>query len=106
MNDSIGGLNLTIVIEPGEESGYVAHCPELKGCWSCGDNEAEALANIEEAIIACLKVRLKWAIEDAMKVAASQGESRTIQLAMTNAYSRAQRQGSRCWAFEGTYQRR
>lgn len=85
MNDSIGGLNLTIVIEPGEESGYVAHCPELKGCWSCGDNEAEALANIEEAIIACLKVRLKWAIEDAMKVAVSQGESKTIQLAMTNA---------------------
>ncbi len=85
MNEYTGGLNLTIVIEPGEESGYIAHCPELKGCWSCGDTEEETLANIEEAIIGCLKVRLKWAIEDAMKVAVSQGESKTIQLAMTNA---------------------
>ncbi len=64
MNDGTGGLNLTIVIEPDEEGGYIVHCPELKGCWSCGDTEEEALANIEEAIIGCLKVRLRWAIED------------------------------------------
>jgi predicted RNase H-like HicB family nuclease len=30
--------------------GYSVSCPALPGCWSEGDTEAEALANIREAI--------------------------------------------------------
>jgi len=41
---------LTVVIEADEEGFYVASCPALKGCWSQGTSEAEALANIREAI--------------------------------------------------------
>jgi predicted RNase H-like HicB family nuclease len=57
-------LSFTVVLEQDEDGAYVAHCPELPGCWSCGDTEEEeALDNIEEAIIGCLRTRLKWAIE-------------------------------------------
>lgn len=32
------------------EEGYAIGCPELPGCWSQGDSEAEALENIKDAI--------------------------------------------------------
>ncbi|HSU19605.1 MAG TPA: type II toxin-antitoxin system HicB family antitoxin [Acidobacteriaceae bacterium] len=32
------------------DEGYSVNCPMLPGCWSEGDTEAEALANIQEAI--------------------------------------------------------
>ena len=32
------------------EDGYTVHCPALRGCWSQGASEAEALANIRSAI--------------------------------------------------------
>ena len=32
------------------EEGYAVGCPALPGCWSQGDSEAEALANIANAI--------------------------------------------------------
>ena len=35
-------------------SGWIAECPELPGCVSQGKDEAEALANIREAIAAWL----------------------------------------------------
>jgi predicted RNase H-like HicB family nuclease len=60
-------LSFTVVLEQDEDGAYVAHCPELPGCWSCGDTEEEALDNIEEAIIGCLRTRLKWAIEEAVE---------------------------------------
>ena len=43
-------MNLKIVIEPGEDGYYVAHCPALKSCWSQGKTRDEALTNIREAI--------------------------------------------------------
>jgi predicted RNase H-like HicB family nuclease len=43
-------VNLKIVIEPGEDGYYVAHCPALKSCWSQGKTREEALQNIREAI--------------------------------------------------------
>ena len=46
---------LTVVIEKDEDSFYVASCPALKGCWSQGATEAEALINIREAIEGCLE---------------------------------------------------
>ncbi len=43
-------VNLKIVIEPGEDGYYVAHCPALKSCWSQGKTREEALQNLREAI--------------------------------------------------------
>ncbi len=44
------GMNLKIVLEPGEDGYFVAHCPSLKSCWSQGKTREEALQNIREAI--------------------------------------------------------
>ncbi len=38
-----------------EDGGYIVHCPALKGCWSQGDTQEEALKNIKEAIAGYLK---------------------------------------------------
>jgi len=46
----IAPVNLKIVIEPGEDGYFVAHCPALKSCWSQGKTREEALKNIREAI--------------------------------------------------------
>lgn len=43
-------MNVKIVIEPGEDGFFVAHCPALKSCWSQGQTREEALDNIREAI--------------------------------------------------------
>jgi len=32
------------------EDGYTVHCPGLRGCWSQGATEQEALENISSAI--------------------------------------------------------
>ena len=41
---------LSVVIEKDEDGFFVAHCPALKGCWSQGMTEEEALVNIREAM--------------------------------------------------------
>lgn len=38
------------------DEGYAVGCPALPGCWSQGVTEAEALANIREAIQLWLEV--------------------------------------------------
>ncbi len=43
-------MKLKVVIEPGEDSGFVARVPALRGCWSQGATRDEAIANIREAI--------------------------------------------------------
>ena len=43
-------MKLKIVLEKGEDGFFVAHCPSLKGCWSQGKTEADAIENIKEAI--------------------------------------------------------
>lgn len=49
-------MKLKVVIEPGEDSGFVAHVPALRGCWSQGATRDEAIDNIREAIEAWLEV--------------------------------------------------
>lgn len=39
------------------EEGYAVSVPGLPGCWSQGENEAEALANIRDAIREYLAAR-------------------------------------------------
>ena len=50
-------MKLTVTFEPGEDGYIVAECPAIPGCVSQGKTKAEALANIREAIVACLEVR-------------------------------------------------
>jgi predicted RNase H-like HicB family nuclease len=40
-------MRFTVIMERGEESDYVVHFPELKGCWSQGSTIPEALEFID-----------------------------------------------------------
>lgn len=43
-------MNLKVVLEISDESGYTVYIPSLPGCISEGNTKEEALANIKEAI--------------------------------------------------------
>lgn len=43
-------MNIKVVLEPSDESGYTAYVPSLPGCISEGNTKEEALKNIREAI--------------------------------------------------------
>lgn len=44
-------MKVRVVVERDPETrSYAVYCPELPGCASAGDTEAEALTNIKEAI--------------------------------------------------------
>jgi predicted RNase H-like HicB family nuclease len=43
-------MRLAVVLEQGEDGYVVVSCPALPGCYSQGRTEAEALANIREAV--------------------------------------------------------
>ena len=49
-------MRFTVVLKPDtEDGGFVAQCPAVQGCVSEGDSVEEALANMKEAIAACLE---------------------------------------------------
>jgi predicted RNase H-like HicB family nuclease len=48
-------MSIKIVVEPGEDSGFVAHVPALRGCWTQGPTREETLTNTREAIKAWLE---------------------------------------------------
>ena len=50
-------IGFDVVLAAADEGGFVVSCPGLPGCHSQGETEAEALANIEEAIQGWLIVR-------------------------------------------------
>jgi predicted RNase H-like HicB family nuclease len=56
-------MKFNIIIKKDEEGRYVAECPDLPGCLSEGETLEDAIENINEAIIGCLKSRLKSAGE-------------------------------------------
>ena len=43
-------MKLQIILEASADGGYTAYVPSLPGCISEGDDKAEALRNIQEAI--------------------------------------------------------
>lgn len=45
----------TVVIERDEDGKYAAEVPDLKGCYTEGDTETEALHNLREVITLCLE---------------------------------------------------
>jgi len=50
-------MKFMTVLERDEDGIWVAQCPSIPGCISQGKTREEALANIREAIAACLEVR-------------------------------------------------
>jgi predicted RNase H-like HicB family nuclease len=57
-------MKFTVIIEKGQESGFVAYAPELKGCVSQGKTKREALNNVKKAI----NLYLEALIEDGLPV--------------------------------------
>jgi predicted RNase H-like HicB family nuclease len=57
-------MKYTVIIEKGQESGYIAYAPALKGCVSQGKTKVETLKNIKEAI----EVYIEALIEDGLPV--------------------------------------
>lgn len=54
-----GGLSMKLIVtlERDESGMIVVECPSIPGCVSQGRTEVEALANVREAIQACLEAR-------------------------------------------------
>ncbi len=50
-----------VVLNLDEDGVWIAECPSIPGCISQGRTRDEALANIHEAIAACLEVRAELA---------------------------------------------
>ena len=50
---------LRVEVEPLEEGGYLATCPDLQGCHAEGDTVAEALENAEDVARVILELCLE-----------------------------------------------
>lgn len=50
-------MRFIVNLDPDETGMIVVECPAIPGCVSQGKTEAEALANIREAIEVCLEAR-------------------------------------------------
>jgi len=68
-------VKYTVALVPTEE-GFRVSCPGLPGCWSQGDTEAEALANIQDAILEYLAATRQLAGEQFLREVEIPAESR------------------------------
>jgi predicted RNase H-like HicB family nuclease len=68
-------MKYTVIVEKGNESGYVAYVPVLKGCVSQGGSKEEALRNVKEAMEAYVEALL----EDGLPVPTEMGKD-TVEL--------------------------
>jgi predicted RNase H-like HicB family nuclease len=50
-------MKFVTTIDRDEDGAWVVECPSIPGCISQGTTRDEAVANIREAIVACLEVR-------------------------------------------------
>jgi predicted RNase H-like HicB family nuclease len=64
-----------VALVPTEE-GFSVSCPGLPGCWSQGATEAEALSNIQDAILEYLAVARQLAGEQFLREVEIPAESR------------------------------
>jgi predicted RNase H-like HicB family nuclease len=55
-------MRLIITINKDEDGAFIAECPSIPGCVSQGSSEAEAEANIVDAIRDCLAVRMEMGL--------------------------------------------
>jgi predicted RNase H-like HicB family nuclease len=63
-------MKYTVVLRPGNESGYVATVPVLPGCVSQGRTKRMALKNVKEAIA----VYIEALLEDGLPVPTEAGK--------------------------------
>ncbi len=49
----------TVLFEPADEGGYIAHCPALPGLWTQGETLAEAREMAKEAIAGYIEGLIK-----------------------------------------------
>ena len=68
-------MKYTVIVEKGNESGYVVYAPALKGCVSQGKTREEAIKNIKEA----MEVYVETLLEDGLPVPTEVGKD-TIEL--------------------------
>ena len=68
-------MKYTVILENGQEGGYVATVPALRGCVSQGDSREETLVNIKEAMEAYIEAL----VEDGLPVPNEAGRE-TIEL--------------------------
>ena len=52
-------MKFTVTLDRDEDGVWVAECPAIPGCVSQGPTKEEALKNLDEAIRACLEVRVE-----------------------------------------------
>ena len=55
-------MKFMITIDRDEDGVWIAECPSIPGCVSQGKTKKEAIANLQEAIQACLEVRAERGI--------------------------------------------
>jgi len=55
-------MRLIITIYQDEDGSFIAECPSIPGCVSQGSSEAEAEANVMDAIRQCLAVRAEMGL--------------------------------------------
>ncbi len=63
-----------VIIEKGEDFGYVVHCPAIPGCHSQGNTIEGAIENIKDAIRGCLSVLDKEVSVSAQRLGAMEIE--------------------------------
>ena len=55
-------MRLKITIYQDEDGVFIAECPSIPGCVSQGSSEAEAEANVKDAIRECLAARAEMGL--------------------------------------------
>ena len=50
-------MNFNVTIDRDEDGVWIVECPSIPDCVSQGETKDQALANIQDAITACLQVR-------------------------------------------------
>jgi predicted RNase H-like HicB family nuclease len=50
-------MKFIVTLDRDEDGAWIAECPSIPGCVSQGQTRDEALANVQDAIAACLEVR-------------------------------------------------
>jgi predicted RNase H-like HicB family nuclease len=51
------GVKFIITLDRDEDGVWIAECPQIPGCVSQGTTKDDAVANVQDAIRACLQVR-------------------------------------------------
>ncbi len=61
-------MKLLVTLETDETGMIVAECPAIPGCVSQGHTEAEAMANIRDAVAGCIEARAAHGMPLAVEV--------------------------------------